>query len=156
MNKRKPLKSASAELITQLEKATANPVSSLIQVTFYIPDVLFSEIRVESARKYGLRGKSRWAREAIEEFLNPDNWTTSHAGARPWIRIIADTAIGMPAKKTIDKLNVDKELRTAMWRAAMDAAVLAASDEDNPVYLDVTLGMVATAALTWKLTNSKI
>jgi hypothetical protein len=101
---------------------------------------------------YGLRGKSRWIMDAVNEFLNSKTWVKSGiANPHIWKRIVIDTEL---QRETMvkDAINLTDEMRIHLWRAAIDAALYGAESEE-PVYLEISIASVIRAAVMWKLSQ---
>lgn len=99
---------------------------------------------------YGLRGKSRWIMNTVEEFLDPTTWSIpGEQSAQIWKRIVIDTELHKePLVK--DAINLPEDLRITLWRAAIEAALYGA-EMDEPAYLEISISSVIRAAVMWKL-----
>jgi hypothetical protein len=99
---------------------------------------------------YGLRGKSRWIMDAVNEFLDPKTWgRPGLENPRIWKRIVLDTEL-QRERMLKDAINLTDEMRVRLWRAAIDA-VLYGAEIEEPVYLEISIASVIRAAVMWKL-----
>lgn len=99
---------------------------------------------------YGLRGKSRWITDAINEFLSNETWggLTQEKGGI-WKRIVVDTETHKEPL-TKDAINIDEEIRIKLWHASIEAALYGA-ELDEPIYLEISASSIIRAAIMWKL-----
>ena len=99
---------------------------------------------------YGLRGKSRWIKDAVEEFLDPKTWGEMAPDA--WKRIALDIELlrGETIKEGVD---LDPKFRLKAWRSALEAMIYGL-DQEDPIYVELSVPSILRAAITWKTSTS--
>lgn len=153
--RRKSFSAASPEFSKEMQTALKKVRQERVPISYSLPNQFINELRSEASKAFGMKGKSKWASLAVREFLDPSSWLTSQAGAKPWLRVISDTMIGIRFNRHYDKIDLEPDLKVPAWQAAIDSAIIASSDTENPVYLNTTIGNVVAAAVIWKLTKIK-
>lgn len=107
-------------------------------------------MRAMAADGYGLREKSRWVGDAVREFLSDDTWAHRQLSNDAWKRLVVDTECVRISKHVTETIQVPSELHVQLWRASIDAALWGAEQED-PVYLEISIASVLRSAILWKL-----
>ena len=125
------------------------------RTTFRLSSPAKQEMTVQIAQGgYGMRGKSKWLADTVDEFLDPSTWRLDVANIGPinsWKRIVLDTEM-LKEKLVIDAVNLDEGIRIKLWRSAIDAAIYG-SELNEPVYLDISTASVIRAAIMWKISK---
>ena len=103
-----------------------------------------------AAENYGLREKSQWVCDAAREFLADETWTRRKLSTDAWKRLVVDTECVRAGKHVVETIQVPGDLRVSLWRASIDAALWGA-DQEDPVYLEISVASVLRAAVLWKL-----
>lgn len=103
-----------------------------------------------AADNYGLRQKSDWVCDAAREFLADDTWTQYKLSVDAWKRLVVDTECVRAAKNVVETVQVPDDLRVRLWRASIEAALWGA-EQDDPVYLEISVASVLRSAILWKL-----
>lgn len=99
---------------------------------------------------YGLRQKSDWVCDAAREFLSDETWTQRKLSGDAWKRLVVDTECVRTSKTVVETVQVPDDLRVQLWRASIDAALWGA-DQEDPVYLEISVASVLRAAILWQL-----
>lgn len=124
------------KLISTLSQNTLD-LASTSRVTIKIPKEMHNQlalITVESG--YGLRGKSRWVRDQIEQLYEYDGR----------YQFILDSMIMSNSEGMSDTITLSEELRVICWQLAIDTAIYG-SKKDEPLYLEVYISHVIRAAI---------
>jgi hypothetical protein len=124
------------KLISTLSKNTLD-LASTSRVTIKIPKEMHNQlalITVESG--YGLRGKSRWVRDQIEQLYEYDGR----------YQFILDSMIMSNSEGMSDTITLSEDLRVMCWQLAIDTAIYG-SKKDEPLYLEVYISHVIRAAI---------
>jgi hypothetical protein len=103
-----------------------------------------------ASASYGLRQKSDWVCDAAREFLADETWTRLKLSDDAWKRLVVDTECVRAAKNVVETVQVPDDLRIRLWRASIDAALWGA-EQDDPVYLEISVASVIRSAILWKL-----
>lgn len=101
------------KLISTLSQNTLD-LASTSRVTIKIPKEMHNQlalITVESG--YGLRGKSRWVRDQIEQLYEYDGR----------YQFILDSMIMSNSEGMSDTITLSEELRVICWQLAIDTAI---------------------------------
>lgn len=153
MKRIKQFNAASADFSAMMTQAITKVQQERVLIIYPLPKPFIPILKSESSMAYGMKGKSKFVSIAVREFLLPDNWPMTNEGAKPWLRVISDTMVALRFNKNMDKIDLEADLKIPSWKAAMDASLLAASDEENPVYLDASVANVVSASVIWKLSK---
>ena len=88
--------------------------------------------------------------DAAREFLADDTWTQYKLSVDAWKRLVVDTECVRAAKNVVETVQVPDDLRVRLWRASIEAALWGA-EQDDPVYLEISVASVLRSAILWKL-----
>lgn len=127
------------------------------KLTFRIPEYLKKRMTEVSYQEgYGRMEKSRWISDVIQEFLDPNQGPNriiqaddKREAIEGWKKIVVEVTLANE-RLSPDSATISEPLRRQLWRAAIDAALYGAQQED-PVYLEISIAHVIRAALTWRL-----
>lgn len=148
----------------RLEALEAGGDSDTIRTTFKIDRAakkkMDSRVKMDG---YGPRGKSRWIIDAAFDLIDENSsWENSVVAdyeeskgvvPHPWKAIIVDTEIyGGDHDLVKEGVTLPRDIRTQLWRYAVDAMQYAAY-LDDPAYgeLSMSVGSVLRAGVTWRL-----
>ena len=107
-------------------------------------------MREMADRGYGLRDKSRWVADTVREFLSEETWKAQGLSSNAWKRLVVDTECVRAGRPVVETLQVPAELHVDLWQASIDAALWGANQEE-PVYLEISIASVLRAAILWRL-----
>jgi hypothetical protein len=146
------------KLMAAIQRITLRPGHErTTRFSFRVSSEIKKAITIRAIEEnYGSRGKSRWVIDAVREFLDPATWAgkgTPGERERIWKRIVVDTELHKE-RLTTDVVNLPDDVRTMLWRAAIEAALYGA-EQDDPVYLEVSISSVIRAAVMWKLGRAR-
>lgn len=107
-------------------------------------------MRAMAASGYGLREKSAWVRDAVDEFLADATWQSRQLSSDAWKRLVVDTECVRVSNHVVEQVQIPSDLHIRLWRASIDAAIWG-SEQEDPVYLEISIASVLRAAIVWKL-----
>lgn len=128
----------------QLDKATKGQIDNIIV-----------------SAGYGLKGKQRWYRDTLGQFLDPATWHVDRAADpehyKPWLRVIVDSTFMQ--SRSADRVNEYMALEHGQWVRAWWTALRAAeygANMDDPIYLEFAVRHVLRAAVIWGIQQAGV
>lgn len=127
-----------------------SPPPGSISTSYRVSPEIRRAVQMDMAQRgYGLRGRVRWIEEAVNAFLDEDFW--NRVGTpNGWKRVVVDLEMHADPNAEKEYLYLSEPLRRRLMRAAA-LAFLYGTEQEEPLYLEISIASVLRAAIVWRL-----
>lgn len=127
-----------------------SPPPSSISTSFRLSPQIRRAVQMDMAEQgYSLRGRVRWIDEAVDAFLDEDFWARLGT-PNGWKRVVLDLELHPDADAQKEYIYLSESLRNRLMRAAA-LAFLHGTEQEEPLYLEISIASVLRAAILWRL-----